>query len=948
MTAQRRHVFISHANPEDNAFARWLASRLEAIGYQVWLDLTHFRGGEPVWATIEHAIRDQAAIVLAVMSRSSYQKRGVLTEIAVAAATQRQLESAFLVPLRLDNLHFGDFPAQILCLNTLDFASGWTRGFRDLLNVLEKNRVPRAESSDALAIRAGALQEAADSLVDRPQQVCSNWFPITSLPDTIEFSRFSGPQASIPKISDLIAAPTAVHDRLIASFVQTSILQNCLATPKWLEPAGTMPLSAVLRHGPASHDFGDHPNWPLPPHRVRRIVYQLLRKALASTLSASGLMEYITEHDRTWYVPLLWKRNDRVTFVDVNGKRRWRQLCGRAREYHWHFGISCKIHLNNPMHLLIRPRVIFTIDGIRLARGKSIMNRLRKRHCKNWWNADWRDRIQAIAVALAGNNDHITIPLGGATKALINARPMVYQLGVRLADDLDKSCEEKATPSHNLEYIDEPLLRFGYAQNATHPRDGLFLFGPLKSKENPATMRIGIIGTRPGLADYRRWASDIRVGIPSPEPNRLHHRSWPGFETVFGTRWPAEPLVSLEVDADRLSAIIRYDNRQKALYEAVELFVKPIEEHIRQSEAPPILWFVIVPEDVYRYGRASATIPATERVRAGGLPASVALRDLRDGTPSLFPNERRELATIYRFEPNFHHQLKARLLKHRAVLQLVRGSTLTLGNSHGPRNREDPATVAWNLCTTSFFKASGRPWTIARNRPGVCYVGLVYKLQDREGRRSNACCGAQMFLDSGEGLVFRGAVGPWYSTTTKEYHLDTENAAELMNLVVKAYRKLRGGSPTELFIHSKTRFNRDEWKGFSSTVPSSTKLVGIRLRPRTSDIKLFSGGTQAILRGTAYVVNRHLGYLWTTGYTPQLGTYPGWETPSPMLVEVSRGDADLLTVMEDVMALTKLNFNSSGYADGQPVTLKFADAIGEILTAGPVEDFPPLPFRHYI
>jgi hypothetical protein len=30
------------------------------------------------------------------------------------------------------------------------------------------------------------------------------------------------------------------------------------------------------------------------------------------------------------------------------------------------------------------------------------------------------------------------------------------------------------------------------------------------------------------------------------------------------------------------------------------------------------------------------------------------------------------------------------------------------------------------------------------------------------------------------------------------------------------------------------------------------------------------------------------------------------------------------------------------------VTLRFADSIGEILTAGPIPDETPLPFRHYI
>jgi len=30
------------------------------------------------------------------------------------------------------------------------------------------------------------------------------------------------------------------------------------------------------------------------------------------------------------------------------------------------------------------------------------------------------------------------------------------------------------------------------------------------------------------------------------------------------------------------------------------------------------------------------------------------------------------------------------------------------------------------------------------------------------------------------------------------------------------------------------------------------------------------------------------------------------------------------------------------------VTLKFADAVGEVLTAGPVGETPPLGFAHYI
>ncbi|MBL7395880.1 hypothetical protein INQ29_23895, partial [Escherichia coli] len=77
------------------------------------------------------------------------------------------------------------------------------------------------------------------------------------------------------------------------------------------------------------------------------------------------------------------------------------------------------------------------------------------------------------------------------------------------------------------------------------------------------------------------------------------------------------------------------------------------------------------------------------------------------------------------------------------------------------RGLQDEATVAWNFCTTLYFKMDAKPWALAHVRPGVCYVGLVFKNDDTPAATGEACCAAQMFLNSGDGLVFRGALGPW-------------------------------------------------------------------------------------------------------------------------------------------------------------------------------------------
>jgi hypothetical protein len=100
--------------------------------------------------------------------------------------------------------------------------------------------------------------------------------------------------------------------------------------------------------------------------------------------------------------------------------------------------------------------------------------------------------------------------------------------------------------------------------------------------------------------------------------------------------------------------------------------------------------------------------------------------------------------------------------------------------------------------------------------------------------------------------------------------------------------------------------------------------------------------------GLANIRSERIAHLWTRGWTPRIQTYPGREVPNPLIIEISKGDADISVVLKDILALTKLNYNTCIFGDGMPITLKFADAVGEILTAGPIKDFPPLPFGHYI
>ncbi len=307
----------------------------------------------------------------------------------------------------------------------------------------------------------------------------------------------------------------------------------------------------------------------------------------------------------------------------------------------------------------------------------------------------------------------------------------------------------------------------------------------------------------------------------------------------------------------------------------------------------------------------------------------------------------------FQFEPNFHNQLKARLLGLDAPTQIVRESTIAyqeiLGPAGKPLHDYDAirSSIAWNLSTAAFYKAGGRPWKLATIREGVCYVGLVFKRDEQSADGRMACCAAQMFLDSGAGVVFKGAVGPWYSEKTRQFHIDRRAAHDLLKVALDAYVRMCDRPPRELFIHGRTRFDDDEWRGFQSAVGPEIQLVGVRIED-SHDLKAYGPRQMPVLRGLAVTRDDRSAFLWTRGFVPRLRTYPGAEVPNPLSIEICRGSAPVETVLRDVLALTKLNYNSCKHSDGLPVTLKFADAVGEVLTAGPVGEAPPLPFHYYI
>jgi len=497
----------------------------------------------------------------------------------------------------------------------------------------------------------------------------------------------------------------------------------------------------------------------------------------------------------------------------------------------------------------------------------------------------------------------------------------------------------------------EPRLLFRHDQALEDPRDGLTLFGPV-DESGVYGIRAAVIGTKAGIKRFNRWVASIQRPVSNDRPLR-HRPPFPGFEAAFGIPWHAEPVLRIEIREDELTSKLHLSDKYHRIFQTVELFSSKIIQAHKDEDVRPDLWFVIIPDEVHKLCRPESIVAFADRIEV------TERMPVKEGqsyhaAPALF-EEWNEQAVPYQYEPDFHSQIKARLLREKILTQIVRESTLAPYDFLNPfgkpiRNLEVlQSEIAWNLSSAAYYKAGAKPWKLSGVRPGVCYVGLVFKRDEKNEDPSMACCAAQMFLDSGDGVVFKGQLGPWYTGKRGRYHLTVVAASELLEQAISSYRTLHDGArPNEIFIHGRTRFDDPEWNGFLEAAGSGTQVIGIRIR-KAESFRLFRHDSEMpVLRGLALINSKSEAFLATKGFTPRLQTYPGLEVPVPLFVDVCRGKTDIEVVLQDIMGLTKLNYNSCRHSDGLPVTLKFADAIGEILISGPIEGPLPLPFRHYI
>lgn len=446
-------VFVSHANPEDNDFALWISLRLAAEGYAVWCDLTELLGGEDFWKDIQNVLETRTAKFLFVTSETSTDKDGTLQELAVAKRTAKAHKfTDFVIPLHIDTCQTS---IEISRINYIPFNESWAVGFAQLLKKLEKDGIPKSSTfGPAVVSKWWKEHFSADSgLLDEPETLFSNWFPISAMPEKVFVHTFQpGYSRALLLSSSPALPPTREHANGIITFAPPSDFRN----------------SSSIFWRSVSYRTDDLLTDKLKSTLVDsktfiNILVDLFRQAWEIRLAESGLKLYeLASKDQCGYFTKDLVSGDWTRF-DIDGFKGRRQVVGfrtmnkeKGTVRFWHFGISGRFYLRGKHYLSINSHVVFSDDGKTIWTSADRMHRAKMNQCSGWWNHHWRDRLFG-SMAFLADKGVIELKLSNDQILCIDLKPIVFTSPVLFHDpvQVDEMIDHIETDGDQEEEFDD-------------------------------------------------------------------------------------------------------------------------------------------------------------------------------------------------------------------------------------------------------------------------------------------------------------------------------------------------------------------------------------------------------------------------------------------------------------------------------------------------------------
>lgn len=496
-----------------------------------------------------------------------------------------------------------------------------------------------------------------------------------------------------------------------------------------------------------------------------------------------------------------------------------------------------------------------------------------------------------------------------------------------------------------VEDLGEPMLEFRNGTEGKDPKRLLTEAGPFGAGVDGKirSIRLGIVACESEVPLIEGWIARLSTLLVENETNVQRFRNFPGSAKAFHADFEA-PRRFVRV-LSQLKFDMALQQTSPRNFEALlEVYGDAINGLFGDDRPDVVL--VAFPEAVASLRVSNPRLTAVEQQ-----VLSRAQEEQNDAQLSLFdpsPEEQKAAAELlpqaeellYR---NFHRALKAKcMLVHNAVpVQVIRRHTYVDAEA-----KQSAATRAWNAGLALYYKAGNIPWRPKELPSGTCFIGVSFHhLKRRSGDLVYASV-AQAFSSDLEPFALKGASIPREQTRNKQPYLNEEQAGRLVQDVVRHYEAQTGARPHRVVVHKTSRYEPEEDAGFGGGLLDVVPACDLIWMVPTG-FRLLRRGMREPLRGTLCTLGGDDHFLFTMGYVPWWSEYPGPHIPSPLQIGSSR-QTDISQRAREILALTKMNWNSADGIGRHPISITFSRRVGITMTEMDEEDSPNPRYRFYM
>jgi hypothetical protein len=285
---------------------------------------------------------------------------------------------------------------------------------------------------------------------------------------------------------------------------------------------------------------------------------------------------------------------------------------------------------------------------------------------------------------------------------------------------------------------------------------------------------------------------------------------------------------------------------------------------------------------------------------------------------------------------DLHDYVKAFSIQRGIATQFLQEDTIRNSNK---------CRVWWWLSLALYAKSMRTPWILDSLDPDTAFVGLGFSLQRKEQKSKHVVLGcSHIYNAQGEGLQFRLSKIENPVFHQRNPFMSEDDARRIGEKIRHLFYESKMKLPQRVVIHKLTPFIRAEREGLRAGLSGvkSIDMLEIHIDNAlryVASVPNRRGGFDEdnfpVRRGTAIQLDHYTALLWVHGVStyvhPQLKYYQGKRRiPAPIVIRRNMGCSDLRVIAEEILGLSKMNWNSFDLYSKLPATIHSSNQIARI------------------